>query len=327
MLKRVDADENIAEWIDMQMHSNIVTAFDQFDDIETGYKFYMAEVTNKGNMYHYIESLQLKLAEDVPQSYLELVYDVAIQLATGLDFAHANGLVHGQFDLSEVQLHGTGRSDDNLVFKINDFCPATSMQLPLNEKANYWPFAKNKKTVSNQEKKEVLMLKDIYSLGICILELMIGRFGKKTYSISLESLPLTWAEFPESTPLIQVLVECIQIDSITSRKGKLAKIRKLLITEYKKYFKKAFYKMETPFVGKKADVLNKQAIVALFHQRDVETKAIDLWTQAMQVQDTHFDSKCNEVMFRWSTAKIPDSVMFGELEERIFSVDHKGEVL
>lgn len=32
-------------------------------------------------------------------------------------------------------------------------------------------------------------------------------------------------------------------------------------------------------------------------------------------------------MFRWSTAKIPDSVMFGELEERIFSVDHKGEVL
>ena len=54
------------------------------------------------------------------------------------------------------------------------------------------------------------MLKDIYSLGIAILELMIGRTSKQTFSISLDSLPLTWAEFPESTPLIQVLVECIQ---------------------------------------------------------------------------------------------------------------------
>ena len=53
------------------------------------------------------------------------------------------------------------------------------------------------------------MLKDIYSLGICILELMIGRTSKQQFSISLDSLPLTWAEFPESTPIIQVLVECI----------------------------------------------------------------------------------------------------------------------
>jgi len=65
------------------------------------------------------------------------------------------------------------------------------------------------------------MMKDIYSLGIAILELMIGRTSRQTYSISLDNLPLTWAEYPESTPLIQVLVECIQIDSITQRKGRL----------------------------------------------------------------------------------------------------------
>ena len=32
--------------------------------------------------------------------------------------------------------------------------------------------------------------------------------------------------------------------------------------------------MENPFVGKRADVLNKKAIVALFHQRGVEDNAI-----------------------------------------------------
>jgi len=46
------------------------------------------------------------------------------------------------------------------------------------------------------------MLKDIYALGICILEMMIGRVSSTKCSISLDSLPLTWAEFPESTPLI-----------------------------------------------------------------------------------------------------------------------------
>lgn len=80
------------------------------------------------------------------------------------------------------------------------------------------------------------MLKDIYALGICLLELMIGRIGASKFSISLDSLPLTWAEFPESTPLIQVLVECINIDNITQRKGKLATIRKLLAKEYLKFF-------------------------------------------------------------------------------------------
>lgn len=53
-------------------------------------------------MYAYIESLKLDLAMEVPRSYLELIYDVGIQLATALDFAHNAGLVHGQFDLSKV---------------------------------------------------------------------------------------------------------------------------------------------------------------------------------------------------------------------------------
>jgi hypothetical protein len=72
-----------------------------------------------------------------------------------------------------------------------------------------------------------------------------------------------------------VLVECIQIDSITQRKGKLTHIRKLLIREFKKYFQKTFYKMENPFVGKKADVLNKKGIVAFFNRE--QEKAVESW--------------------------------------------------
>ena len=76
------------------------------------------------------------------------------------------------------------------------------MEMPLSPEASYWPFSKQKKQVTENEKKEVIMLKDIYTLGIAILELMIGRTSKQSCNISLDSLPLTWAEFPESTPLI-----------------------------------------------------------------------------------------------------------------------------
>ena len=95
------------------------------------------------------------------------------------------------------------------MYKITDFAPVSSMETPLSTEASYWPFSKQKKQITDREKQEVIMLKDIYTLGIAILELMIGRTSKQTFSISLDSLPLTWAEFPESTPLIQVLVECI----------------------------------------------------------------------------------------------------------------------
>jgi hypothetical protein len=57
--------------------------------------------------------------------------------------------------------------------------------------------------------------------------------------------------------LIQVLVECIQLDALTQRKGKLGTIRALLLKEYMKFFNKPYYKLGEPFIGKRADVLNK----------------------------------------------------------------------
>lgn len=121
-----------------------------------------------------------------------------------------------------------------------------------------------------------------------------------------------------------MLVECIQIDSITQRKGKLQHIRKLLIAEYKKFFKRTFYKMENPYVGKKADVLNKKGIISLFHRKGEDNVALNYWQEAELLNDRHFDSKCNFVMFRWSTAKITDEQMRAELAEFVFDVPHKG---
>ena len=124
IVRKVSDEEDITNWVNLQTHSNIITAFDSFIDEMSGHQFSMVEVNNGGRIYDHIKSLQLDLAIDVPRSYLETLYDVAIQLATGLDFAHNAGLVHGQFDLSKVVLQKEG---DNIVYKITDFCPGSSM--------------------------------------------------------------------------------------------------------------------------------------------------------------------------------------------------------
>lgn len=108
------------------------------------------------------------------------------------------------------------------------------------------------------------MLKDIYAVGVCILEMMIGRFDRLKYNIDIDSIPQEWGNLPESSTLIRVLIDCIELNDVSSRKGMLAGIRKYLITDFKKHFGKN-YRMENPFQGKRADNYNKKALVAYFN--------------------------------------------------------------
>ena len=127
----------------MVSHSNIAMAFDQFND--NGSRFQMTEYTNGGDVFSYINRMNVDLSLDVPQVYREFVFDAAIQIATGLDAAHQAGLVHGAFDLSKVKIQNCR---GHLVFKITDFRPGSSMLANLNSEASYWPFSRNKKVLT-----------------------------------------------------------------------------------------------------------------------------------------------------------------------------------
>ncbi len=93
-------------------------------------------------------------------------------------------------------------NDEHLEFKITDFKLGSSLKAPFNSDVSYWPFSRSKKNLTHNDKLEVLMLKDVYCFAICILELMIGRTSQSTSILGLDALPLTWAEYNESTPLI-----------------------------------------------------------------------------------------------------------------------------
>ena len=51
ILRKINKDEDITKWIDLQVHSNIATAFDSFTDEISECKFAMIEANNGGNIY------------------------------------------------------------------------------------------------------------------------------------------------------------------------------------------------------------------------------------------------------------------------------------
>lgn len=92
-------------------------------------------------MYKYISGLNLNLGINIPLSYMETVYDCMIQLTLGLEYAHNNGLVHGNFGLSNVALAMDGGTP---IYKLTNFRPGSSLKLPMTKEANFWPFIKGR---------------------------------------------------------------------------------------------------------------------------------------------------------------------------------------
>lgn len=62
-------------------------------------------------------------------------------------------------------------------------------------------------------------------------------------------------------------------------------MKNLLIKEYKRFFKKPFYKLEHIFTTEFADVLNKKAVFA--NMRGLTEEAIISWGTAIEMKDWH----------------------------------------
>lgn len=87
--------------------------------------------------------------------------------------------------------------------------------------------------------------------------------------------------------------------------------------DYLKFFQRPFYKMELPVIGKRADVCNKRAIMAIC--RGEEDVALKLWEEALNMKDQHLDTKLNYLIFQWRNAHISDEDLLTELSSEFFA--------
>lgn len=81
-----------------------------------------------------------------------------------------------------------------------------------------------------------MKIKDVYYLGVSILEFMVVKTSRDKFSISLDSLPVTWAKAPESGCLIQILSICLSLEVKSESDKKLTEIFDLIQRDYQRYF-------------------------------------------------------------------------------------------
>ena len=102
-------------------HKNVISFFGSFEDDECVY--IVMELFNYGTVYQYLQS-NGPLRED-------LAVIVIRQLVNGLDYIHAQGIVHRDLKLSNILLSGDIAQDPhNVVVKVCDFGFAVEINHP-----------------------------------------------------------------------------------------------------------------------------------------------------------------------------------------------------
>lgn len=97
IMKQIPSEEDLKNWVQLPPHTNVVGCLDTFEhsDGDKLLKFSLQEQTNNGDMFKYIQTINLNLGFNIPLHYMETIYDCMIQVTLGMEFAHNNGLVHG----------------------------------------------------------------------------------------------------------------------------------------------------------------------------------------------------------------------------------------
>ena len=75
--------------------------------------------------------------------------------------------------------------------------------------------------------------------------------------------------------------------------------------------------MEIPVIGKRTDVFNKKAIMAL--SRGDENLALKMWEEALAMKEEHHDTAFNYLVYKWQRGLMSDNQLAEELEKRLGS--------
>ena len=83
--------------------------------------------------------------------------------------------------------------------------------------------------------------------------------------------------------------------------------------------------MELPVIGKRVDVCNKKAVMALCRFED--DLALKCWEEALSMKEEHFDTQINYLIYKWKEANISDDELLEELNKDSYRSKHLGQII
>jgi len=315
-------------WVNLGLHPHTVSCYYVRTIDETPRIF--IECVEGGSLADWIH--KRKLYEEGTEKGLERILDIAIQFAWGLHYAHQQGLVHQDVKPANVLMTPGG------VAKVTDFglaqaransgeisqasSPGESMIVAgagLMTPAYCSPEQASGRSLTRKT--------DIWSWGLSILEMFagemfwaagtpvgvaVGQLAPQALTSYLEDYMQDQSCIDMPAPVADLLVRCFAADP-PERPRDMQEIADALIEIYGQATGSP-YNRRTPQPGKGiADSLNNRAMSLI--DLGKQTKAEELWEEALRIQPLHPESLFNRGLVLWRSGRITDLDLWTDLYE------------
>ena len=317
---RLNYERECKTWIDLGLHPNIVTCYlaRRIDGIPRLF----AELMLDGSLSDWVRNGRLYQGEMIDVH--KRIFDIAIQFAWGLDYAHRQGLLH--LDIKPANVMISGKS-----VKVTDFGLSRAVAAAV-DNSEIHPGQSNEacwegmtpgycspeqyqsyllyRAKNNSPLPQMTAQSDIWSWAISVLTMYYGRppckkggqTAGKTFELFLK-IPT-----PAKTPampngIIELLRHCFQLEP-ENRPRSMAEISDRLINIYRDVFRESYPQKQPIMTASTAESLNNRAasLIDLGELKQAEL----LFGEVVRMHTWHPQASYNKIMIDWRTGKITD---------------------
>ncbi len=313
-------------WIGLGLHEHIVCCY--YVRMLGNIPRVFAEYVEGGSLKDWIESK--KLYEGGSEEALKRMLDIAIQAAWGLQHAHEQGLVHQDIKPANILLTPEG------IAKVTDFGLAKARaatgeqtvhggrQSILVSSGGHTPAYCSPEQANKQP---LTRRTDIWSFGLCILEMFAGEVFWQTGQLAPQALQSYLDNGPEDnsipkmpTGLANLLSKCFK-QSSEERPRDMAEVISSLRQSYEQAIGGTYPREAPEPVTAWADALSNQGIslLDLGYPDEAEAK----FEGAVTDDPLHPESVYNRGLFLWRSGHVTDTAVISQLAESEKSPEYK----
>ena len=307
-------------WINLGLHPNIVSC--HYVRTLGGIPHIFVEYVDGGNLEDWI--VKGRLYTHDPAESLRHILDTAIQFAWGLQYAHAQGLIHQDIKPANVMITSDG------IAKVSDFGLAQTQVKARDEgkgaKVGHpimvpgmGPMTPAYASPEQATSYPLATKTDMWSWGLSVLEMFAGGRFWSTGQAAAELLD----EYPtiiienKGIPtmphgIIELLRHCFQPNP-NDRPSTMQEIATTLKEIYEKETREKYLRIAPKTVELLADGLNNRALSMLDLGNNEEAEI--LFDRTLQTDPHHPEATYNRGLLLWRSGRMTDAMLVRQLEE------------
>ncbi|GMV99130.1 MAG: hypothetical protein AMXMBFR84_02690 [Candidatus Hydrogenedentota bacterium] len=302
-------ERECSTWVSLGLHPHVVSCF--YVRRLGGIPRVFAEFVSGGTIHTWIS--RGYLYRGGARQALPRMFDLMIQVAWGLQHAHAHGIVHQDVKPANVLMSPEGMA------KVTDFGLARALQAATGTERTSAPqgtpvyFSPEHAT-----RDPITVATDVWSFGLLILEMfmgevtwMAGQTAPQVLDGYLELGPERDYIPPMPEKLMLILRQCFEINPANRPQGMPVLVESLKDL-YEEHTGKPYPRIVPEAKVNTADEVNNRAVSLL--DLGNREEAAKLWKQALDLTPHHLEASYNQALHCWRTGKITDLTLLKHIK-------------